>query len=369
MLQTPFLPAKDSEEKLEDRIFSVVNEIGKAEEDGFIHINARDKNVFRIGGIDHPDDNENEYYRLNAKTKNIYSDANRSLAECTSGATLRFITDANQIQIRADLRAAITGMHHFTDRGVYGFDVLVGTGTNRQYCGKVMQTLVWLPEKMQDTVYLPEGIKEVQIDFPMYGGVSNLEIGFPDQARIALPTKRTNHPIAFYGSSITQGGCASRPGNAYPNIICRALDADCRNLGFSGSARGEQSIAEYIGGLELGCFVMDYDYNSITVEELAERHEPFFKTVRRAQPDLPILMLPHVWSYPDGESDYQRVAVVKQTYENAVANGDQNVYFLDSSDFFRGEMRDLCTVDALHPNDIGMLIMASEIYKKLIQII
>ncbi|PKM61387.1 MAG: hypothetical protein CVU97_07235, partial [Firmicutes bacterium HGW-Firmicutes-21] len=176
------------------------------------------------------------------------------------------------------------------------------------------------------------------------------------------PAKRTvEKPIAFYGSSITQGGCVSRPGNMYAHIVCRALDADCINLGFSGSAMGEQSVAEYLAAREMSAFVMDYDYNSPTVESLEQTHSAFFDTVRRSHPVLPIILVTHPYYAAETNGDALRKNVVKATYKNALAKGDKNVYFVDSESFFPSEMRDLYSVDNLHPNDLGQFMMAKTI--------
>lgn len=363
---TPFAPPKPSMEALEDRQFIAVSALGEAEEDGKIYVNARRRDVFALGGIDHPDDNGGEYYRLDVTRREEYSDANRHLALSTPGASLRFVTDAASVVLDVKLRGVNAGMSHFCNRGVYGFDALVGTGTARKYCGGVMQMFVGSTEAMKDELQLPAGLQEVQINFPLYGGVEDIRIGFPKDAKVALPTARTYRPIAFYGSSITQGGCVGRPGNSYCNVVCRALDADCRNLGFSGSAMGEQPVAEYIANLDLGAFVMDYDYNSPSVEHLRSTHRPFFETIRKKNPDLPIVLMSHVWAFEDRAEDFERIAVVKETYDAAIAAGDKNVYFLDARDFFRDPMSDLCTVDILHPNDLGQFIMAEEVYKVLL---
>ena len=140
-------------------------------------------------------------------------------------------------------------------------------------------------------------------------------------------TPRIDRPLVFYGSSITQGGCASRPGNNYMNHACRWLDADFINLGFSGSAKGELCVADYIASLELSAFVMDYDHNAKSVKQLKETHEKFFKTIRAAQPNLPIIVVsgPRDGSY---EPYRQRRDIIKRTYDHAVAAGDKNVYFV-----------------------------------------
>lgn len=365
MYSTPFAPPKPSMESLEDRVFTPAEELSEAAEDGRFYADAANSPVIALGGITPPAENGGEYYRFDVAKKDKLSGPNMGLSMCTAGASARFITDAETVTIDAKLRGVIYGMSHFCNRGVYGFDMLVGSGTDRKYSGNIMQMFVGVNDALKDTMYLPKGLKEVQVNFPLYGGAESVKFGFPAGSKVAYPTKRAYKPIAFYGSSITQGGCVDRPGNSYCNIVCRALDADCRNLGFSGSAMGEQVVAEYIGSLELSAFVMDYDYNSPSEEHLRSTHRPFFETVRRMQPELPIILMTHVWSFEDREEDFNRVKIVKETYDAAIAAGDKNVYFIDGSNFFRGQMRDLCTVDALHPNDLGQFIMAEEVYKTL----
>jgi len=336
----------------------------KPDEQGFIYLDVKNP-PFALGGLADPKDNNNEYYRLDASKREIYSDANRALAECTAGGTIRFITDADEISLRIHNRASIVGMHHFCDRGVYGIDAYVGTGTAREYVGKMMQTFADDPNYNEGTLTLPQGINEVQINLPLYGGITKMEIGFKQGTLVGAPTKRTVGPIAFYGSSITQGGCVSRPANSYANILCRALDADCVSYGFSGSAMGETAVAEHIASRELAAFVMDYDYNSPSLEHLEATHEPFFKTIREKRPDLPVVFVTHPFYAAETENDAKRIEIVKKTYQNAIAAGDKNVYFVDSRNFFTAEMRDLYAVDNLHPNDLGQFSMAETIFPAL----
>lgn len=333
----------------------------KPEPDGFIYLDIASA-PFVIGGIDRPADNHGELYRLDASKRDDYSPANRGLAENTPGACVRFATNADCVSLRITLRAGCFGMHHFCDRGVYGVDAYVGTGTARKYVGGQMQTFADNHDVNVGTLLLPRGVKEVMVNLPLYAGVAKMEVGFKRSARIGAPTERTVKPVAFYGSSITQGGCVSRPGSAYTNVICRALDADCRNFGFSGNAMGELAVADYIGKCELSCFVMDYDYNAPTVEHLQATHEKFFLRIRELQPELPVVFVSHPYYSEPTETDLARVAVVRQTYENAVAAGDRNVRFVDSRIFFTKEMRDLYAVDNLHPNDLGQMDMAQKIF-------
>lgn len=332
-----------------------------AEQDGFCFLRA-DRAPFVLGGITPPERNRGEYYRLDVTKKAAYSAANASLADCTAGGTIRFITDADEIFVRVRLRSAVLGMHHFCDRGVYGIDVYCGTGSKRKYLGEVSQHFAESPQENEGKLSLPVGVNEVMVELPLYSGITSVEVGFPKGSQIGAPTVRDVLPVAFYGSSITQGGCVSRPGNAYCNIICRALNADCRNFGFSGSALGETAVAEYIAGCELSCFVMDYDYNSPSCAHLKATHGPFFRVIRARQPELPVVFVTHpFYDDPTGD-DLARIAVVRETYENALQNGDRNVLFVDSRDFFTPEFRDLYTVDYLHPNDLGQMSMAQTIF-------
>ena len=49
------------------------------------------------------------------------------------------------------------------------------------------------------------------------------------------------------------------------------------------------------------------------------------------------------------------------TYNNAIATGDKNVYFVDGHKIYEKIGIDLCMVDTAHPNDIGFWCMAEAI--------
>ena len=209
----------------------------------------------------------------------------------------------------------------------------------------------------------PSGeMREWLLNLPWYGGVSKIEIGLkPGAELLAPPDHKVKHPVLFYGSSITQGGCASRPGNAYSSMLCRKLDAEQLNLGFSGCALGEISLAEAIGELELAALVIDYDHNAPSVEHLAATHEPFFQAIRRKQADLPIIMMSRCDFYASEESILNRREIIRSTYENARRKGDSRVWFIDGENLFGTDMRDACRVDCNHPNDLGFYRMYEHI--------
>ena len=192
-----------------------------------------------------------------------------------------------------------------------------------------------------------------------------MTVEIEDGAAIAEPTPYAAPlPIAFYGSSITEGAHASRPCNAYTAILSARLDTDYYNFGFSGNAKGQLPIADYICTLDISALVIDYDHNAPDPEFLQSTHEPFYRRVREQKPDLPIVFTtrPNFEYTPDAD---ERRAVVRATYERARAAGDTNVYFIDGETFFGTSERYLCTTDATHPDDIGHQRMA-DVYAPLL---
>lgn len=296
------------------------------------------------------------------------SEGMQSLAYHTAGARLRFRTDSPFVAVKVKLRSAFY-MRHMPLSGSAGCDIYVGRGAQSRHirmCCPVAADKV----EYEDGAFVlpPPGIPErvvrdITVTLPLYNGISEIMIGVDRNSAILPPTPYANGRVVFYGSSITQGGCASRSGNSYDQMISRRLDCDIYNLGFSGNARGETEIADFIVGLKQTAFVMDYDHNAPTVAHLADTHEPFFKTVRAALPTLPVIFMsrPNIEVGEGVEDGKLRRAVIRQTYENAVAAGDKNVYFIDGNAVCPPDMREFCFVDGAHPNDLGFMFMAKAV--------
>lgn len=287
----------------------------------------------------------------------------------TSGGRVRFKTDSPYVAIKAIMPSAKV-MSHMTIAGSCGFDLYINQGGQSRYF-KTFMPPANIKDGYESVVYFNDkGMKDLTINFPLYNDVTELYIGVQQSAALLIGDEyKIKTPVVYYGSSITQGGCASRPGNSYPAIISRKLDCDYINLGFSGSARAEDIIAEYISGLKMSVFVYDYDHNAPDVNHLAETHERMFKKIRSKNPDLPVVMV----SKPDFncyfESDIKRRDIIYNTYINAVKSGDGNVYFIDGQSLFKDSDRDSCTVDGCHPNDLGFMRMAEVIGYKLHRIL
>ena len=255
------------------------------------------------------------------------------------------------------LKVYCSRLNHMPRAGSAGFDLYRGSGAD--ICHH--RTIQPNRDQKQLEIMMVEGTAKQMTDWtiflPLYGSASKIEVGLAPGAKIEAPTPQAiTKPVLFYGSSITQGGCASRPGNAYTTMLCRAMDAPQINLGFSGSGKGEIAVARAIAGLELAAFVMDYDHNAPTPEYLKQTHEPFFKAIREKQPDLPIIIMSKCNFY-GSRDDIARRDIIRQTYENAAKAGDKHVWFIDGEILFGKEDRDACTVDGCHPNDLGFYRM------------
>ena len=135
-------------------------------------------------------------------------------------------------------------------------------------------------------------LRDITINFPLYNDVKSLCVGLERDSVLtdAMPYS-IEKPVVFYGSSVTQGACASRPGLTYPALLSRWLDVDFINLGFSGNDRGEKALADYIASIDMSAFVYGYGYNTPTVEHYEKTHYPFYDIIRKNNPDLPIIIM------------------------------------------------------------------------------
>lgn len=282
------------------------------------------------------------------------------LSAHTAGGRIRFTTDSDFVAIHAEM-TQVSKMYHMAFSGSICFDLFERTGDRQHFCGTFLPKKD-VQEEYESLLELGERKKRtLTIEFPLYSGVKKLYIGLNREAELLPPEPyAVPEPVVYYGSSITQGGCASKPGSAYQNILSARLDCDYVNLGFSGSGRGEETAAEYIAGLPMSAFVLDYDHNAPTPEHLRRTHERFFRIIRERRPGLPVLFLTRP-KYGLTEEEKERREIIRETYERATAAGDRNVYFLDGPSMMGEEPGDNGTVDGTHPTDSGFLCMANAI--------
>lgn len=280
----------------------------------------------------------------------------------SAGGRVRFCTDSPYVAIHAEVVGS--PMLNMSPYGRAGFDLYMEREDGQAY----LRTFGCFTNIVDLCHDMPSReMREYTLTMPLYSGVRKLYIGLAEDAVIQPPRPYTyEKPVVFYGSSITQGGCASRSGNSYQGFISRRLDMNYLNLGFSGSAQGEPTMAEYIAGLDMSVLVYDYDHNAPTPDHLEATHKPMFDIIRKAQPDLPIVMVSKP-SFRLCEGDMtradtdRRFAIIKATYEAAVAAGDKNVYLIDGREMMAELTAGEGTCDAIHPNDLGFAAMAKAI--------
>lgn len=249
------------------------------------------KEPFKIYGLYEPE-TQVPFIRMPQSVAETVNEGVEHLAFYTAGGRVRFKTDSPYIAITSQM-ALTDKMSHMTLCGKAGFDAYIEKNGKSEYAFTFVP-----PFNMVDGYSATKEISEdifgkgpynVTINFPLYNGVTNLYVGVKKGSIIEKAEPYFNQkPVVFYGSSITQGGCASRPGTCYQALISKNLNIDYINLGFSGSAKGEKEIADYMADLSMCAFVSDYDHNAPTKEHLAETHYPLYRTIREKHPDISV---------------------------------------------------------------------------------
>ena len=315
---------------------------------------------FEIYGLYRPTKGE-PFRRLPVEVAEATSAGVANLNFHTAGGRVRFSTDSAYVAIHAEY-ASLNQMPHMALSGQSGFDLYIDEGRSSTFRAPFLPTTA--ATKGYDSVVRLGERRErhFTVNFPLYNGVVRLCIGLQKDASLGrgLPYAFAK-PVLYYGSSITQGGCACRPGNAYQAIISRALCCDHINLGFSGNARGEEAIRNYMASLDPSVFVLDYDHNAPTPEHLEATHEPTFLAFREAHPETPVVIATR-GTIPWGKAETdRRREIIYRTYMNACRRGDRLVTFVDGDSYFCGPYGDCATVDGCHPNDYGFVLMARAI--------
>ena len=306
------------------------------------------------------------YRRVPLNENNYLPAAIDSLADCCAGGQLRFVTNSTRIAIDAEFASEHT-MYHMPPTGQLGFDCYIGECGEMQFAA----TLNFDAKANKYCLPLFENIeKEMRtftINFPLYNSkLINLKIGIEPGAELTKPKHYAlEKPIVIYGTSITQGGCASRPGMCYTNILSREIDAEFINLGFSGSGNGEPNVMKTIASIsDMELFVMDYEAN--INDGIYENLGPSIDIIRSKHPLLPIIILSRIGCgveniRPKGQlSATKRREFQKKFVAERTAAGDENITFVNGDDFF-GDRPGEYAVDGCHPNDLGFYTMAKKL--------
>jgi len=307
------------------------------------------------------------YDRLPAKAEGIVRDAVWNLSRDSAGMLFRFNTDATEITIDytvGDKNLALTNM---PATGVSGVDLyaLVSEGTWK-----------WVDvtrPKSVNTVHqisgLDPGLRTYQAYLPLYNSTMKIRIGVPAGSTFQPIAPRKEKPIVFYGTSITHGASASRPGMAHVSILGRRLDIPVVNLGFSGNGKMEPEVGALLTEIDAAVYVIDCLPNMVGTE-VEERTEPLVRQIRQARPNTPIVLVedrtyPNSWIFKSKRDRHResRTALAK-AYDNLVSSGVTELYYLPGDDLIGSDTEG--STDGSHPNDLGF-VRQSDVFEPILR--
>jgi len=295
-------------------------------------------------------DTESDYDRLPRTAQGMVREPVWGLSHCSAGMSVRFATDAKTLQVRWTLTKEELAMPHMSATGVSGIDLYATDKT-----GNLRFHANGRPHDVSNTAtFNLSGSEQYVLYLPLYNGVKQLELGIPQGKRLSKLAKLSEtRSIVFYGTSITQGGCASRPGMATTSLVGRELDVPVINLGFSGNGRMEMELAELLSELDPAIYVLDCLWN-MTPSLVSERLEPFVRKLREARPTTPILLVEdsNVRNEPTTKGD-----ILRKIYAKLRAEGDEELYMLSNAGMLGEDAEG--TVDGVHFNDLGMARQAA----------
>lgn len=309
--------------------------------------------------------------RLPAKAEKLVRKEVWDLSRHSAGQAVRFRTDATTITARWTLTSPRLDMPHMPATGVSGLDLYT-----RDPAGKWRWLGVGFPRGKTTTAPLVRGLppgqmREFLLYLPLYNGVTSVEIGVPEKAKLLKAPPRPadrRKPIVFYGTSITHGGCASRPGMAYPAILGRRFDRPVINLGFSGNGRMELELAKLLGEIDAAAYVIDCLPN-ITAPVVAKNTAPLVRAIRKARPHTPIVLVEdrnytNAWALPAvAKRNADSQAALLKVYKELTWDGVASLHYIEGPGQLGDD--DEGTVDSSHPTDLGFLRQADAFAPKL----
>ena len=314
------------------------------------------------------------YVRLPEKARGVVRESVWNLALNAAGLSLVFESDAPEIIVLYGLKDGLN-MFHMPSTGRSGLD-LYARGSD----GRTRWVAPNFPAKISnDTTryiysgisYYPEGNRsyEYHLYLPPYNTVTWIKIGVPEDAQLRLIPETRRHPVVIYGTSITQGACASRPGNAWTNIVERDLRLPVVNLGFSGNGKLEPEVLDLLSEIDASLYVLDCTANLTQATDIESR---LLEAVRilRSRSNCPILIAEHAGNVGESASAakeaYRQANVqVRSAYETLKKRGEPEIYYL-SHDELGLPMDGM--IEGVHPNDFGMRFLAAAFEKKIMEI-
>ena len=298
------------------------------------------------------------------------SDAVRWGARCTDGVRLVFATDSKHLALEVEAYQPMC-----TSTAPYaassGFSLSEVAEGKYYHVGNITPDRGMAePYRYEKGLDLAGGELHIYVlFFPTYSGVRSLTVKLDRGAKVAPANiYRRKLPIVYYGSSITQGACASRCDNMYQAYVSERFGLDFMSFGFSGNALAEDAVVEYLSRVPASVFVCDYDYNAPDAEYLEKTHRNLYLHYRKHHPKTPIVFM----SAPNGSRSFgseERAKIIRETCLFARRNGDSNVYFLNGDRYFPSEVKEHCQIDGVHPTDLGFYFMYKTLARTVFRIL
>ena len=308
---------------------------------------------------------ENRYDRLPISYKEIVRQPVWDLSKSSAGLSIRFITNSTKLMVNWEVLNNFQ-MDHMPDTGIKGVDLYFKQGDDWQYIN------TGRPQGLKNKYTLIENmnsqIKEFKVFLPLYDGIKNIEIGIDSSSFIKKSEKNFKKPIIFYGTSITQGGCASRPGMVHTNIISRKLDVEVINFGFSGNGRMEKPIAELISSVEPLFYLIECMPNMISPQNISERTIPLVDTIRDKNPNTPIIFVDLFKSSISILNEKTKIDnkemddALRAQFNRMINLGYKNIYYLETPKITDTDNEG--TVDGVHFTDLGFKRYADFLLKE-----
>ncbi len=287
------------------------------------------------------------YRRLPARAEAQVTPAVWKAGQHAAGIAVRFVTDSTSIAAQWD---GGRPMAHMAATANCGLDLYRREGDRWVFCG------VGKPRPWRTTATLTSRLRgeltEYLLYLPLYHSISSLRLGVDRGSRLEPASPRGHRPIVFYGTSMTQGGCASRAGMGHVTILGRRLDREVINLGFSGAGKMELEMAALLGELDAAMYVLECLPN-MTTEMVRDRVAPFVRHLRGLRPQTPILLV----ESPLGGAGNPGNAALREAFEALEAEGVSGLHYLPGAGQLDGVENG--TVDGVHPTDLGFERMAA----------
>lgn len=297
--------------------------------------------------------------RLPSSAEGKVTPAVWNLSRDSSGMMVRFKTDSEAISVHYKLSKAVLAQPHMPATGVSGIDLYA-----RDTDGKWKWVQVTKPTSQEVTAEIIKGLapgyREYAAYLPLYNGVEFLKIGVTKGSKFEGLAPREK-PIVFYGTSITHGACASRPGMVHTGILGRHLDTPVVNLGFSGNGRMDAAVGEYLTQIDAAAYVIDCLPN-MNANDVTAKCIPLVKQIRAAKPETPIVLVEdrrntNDWIVPARhEFHTKNHEALKAAYAQLQADGVKNILYIEG-DHLYGDDTEGAT-DASHASDLGFMRQA-----------